>query len=72
MIYAKVLRNLCILAHSVFFTSPHRHNGVDTRMTLDAAKWNGAGGDLSSCVTNIIILDHVSYYSEHFWNKFTS
>ena len=36
-------------------------------MTLDAAKWNCAGGELSSCVTNIIIFDHVSYYSEHFW-----
>ena len=52
-------------------TSTLRHNGVDTRMTLDAAKGNGAGGNLSSCVTNIL-LDHVSYYSEHFWNKFSS
>ena len=25
-------------------------NGVDTMMTLDAAKWNGTGGELSSCV----------------------
>ena len=33
-------------------------------MTLDAAGWNCAGGDLSSCVTDIILLDHVSYYSE--------
>ena len=40
-------------------------------MTLDAAKWNCAGGDLSSCVTNIILLDHVSYFTEHIWNKFT-
>ena len=37
-----------------------RHNGVDTSMTLDAAKWNGAGGELSSCVINNIPLDHVS------------
>ena len=28
-------------------------------MTLDAAKWNGAGGELSSCVINNIPLDHV-------------
>ena len=55
-----------LLVHSGFFDSTLRHN-VDTIMTLDAAKWNCAGGDLSSCVTNIIILDHVSYYSEHFW-----
>ena len=48
-----------------------RHNGVDTVMTLDAAKWNGAGGELSSYVIHIL-LDRVSYYSEHFWNKFTS
>ena len=54
------------------FDFPPRHNDVDTIMTLDAAKWNCTGGDLLSCVTNIILLDHVSYYSEHFWNKFTS
>ena len=36
------------------------HNGVDTSMTSDAAKWNGAGGELSSCVINNIPLDHVS------------
>ena len=28
------------------------HSGVDTSMTLDAAKWNCAGGELSSCVIN--------------------
>ena len=44
----------------VFFTSLLRHNGVDTSMALDAAKWNGAGGELSSCVINNIALDHVS------------
>ena len=52
--------------HSVFASSL-RYNGVDTSMTLDAVKWNCAGDDLSSCVRNIIIFDHVSYYSEHFW-----
>ena len=30
-------------------------NGVDTMMTLDAAKWNGTGGELSSCVINTSI-----------------
>ena len=30
------------------------HSGVDTSMTLDAAKWNGAGSELSSCVINNI------------------
>ena len=29
--------------------------GVDTMMTLDAAKWNGTGGELSSCVINTSI-----------------
>ena len=43
-----------------FLNSTRRHNGVDTSMTLDAAKWNGAGGELSSCVINNILLDHVS------------
>ena len=47
--------------HSVliFFTSLRHHNGVDTSMNLDAAKWNGAGGELSSCVINNIPLDLV-------------
>ena len=30
-------------------------NGVDAMMTLDAAKWNGTGGELSSCVINTSI-----------------
>ena len=30
-------------------------NGVDTMMTLDAAKWNGTRGELSSCVINTSI-----------------
>ena len=37
-----------------------RHNGVDTIMTLDAAKWNGGVGGLSSCVINNIPFDHES------------
>ena len=28
---------------------------MDTSITLDAAKWNGAGGELSSCVINTSI-----------------
>ena len=55
-----------------FLSSFLRHNRVDTDITLDAAKWNGAGGELSSCVINHIPCDHVLEYSEHFWNKFTS
>ena len=31
------------------------HPSVDTMMTLDAAKWNGTGGELSSCVINTSI-----------------
>ena len=46
--------------HSVFFTSFLRHNGVVTIMIFDAAKWNGAGSELSSCVISNIPLDHVS------------
>ena len=41
------------------FYSTNRRNGVDTSITLDAAKWNCAGGKLSSCVINTIPLDHV-------------
>ena len=43
-----------------FITLLRRHNGVDTIMTLDAAKWNGGVGELSSCVRNNIRLDHES------------
>ena len=42
-----------------FLNSSLRPNGVDTIMTLDAAKWNCAGGELSSCIINTIPLDHV-------------
>ena len=41
-----------------FLNSILRRNGVDTIITLDAAKWNCAGGELSSCVINTIPLDH--------------
>ena len=52
---------LCLLMHlhSGVFEFTLRCNGADTSMTLDAAKWNGAGGELSSCVMNNIQLDHV-------------
>ena len=41
-------------------TSLRHPNGVDTSLTLDAAKWKGAGGELSSCIINNIPLVHVS------------
>ena len=44
-----------------FLNSSPRHNRVDTNRTLDAAKWNGAGDELSSCVINNIPLDHVIF-----------
>ena len=40
-----------------FLNSALHHNGVDTIMTLVAAKWNGGVGELSSCVINNIPLD---------------
>ena len=43
-----------------FLNSPHRRNGVYTIMALDAAKWNCAGGELSSCLINNIPLHHES------------
>ena len=46
--------------HNGVLTLLRRHNGVDTIMTLDAAKWNGGVGKLSSCVWNNILLDHES------------
>ena len=36
-----------------------RRNGVNTMMTLDAAKWNGTGGELSSCVINTSIRSRI-------------
>ena len=47
-----------------FLNSPLHRNGVDTSITLDAARWNCAGGELSSCVVHTIPLDHVLYYLE--------
>ena len=41
--------------HSRGSNSTVRRNGVDTMMTFDAAKWNGTGGELSSCVINTAI-----------------
>ena len=41
--------------HSVLKNSSLRRNGVDTSITLDAAKWNGAGGDIYSIGSCIII-----------------
>ena len=51
-----------------FLTSSRRNNGVNTSMTLDVAKWNGASSEHLSGVINNIPLDPVLYYSEH---KFT-
>ena len=34
-------------------------NGVNTMMTLDAAKWNDTGGELSSCVINTSIRSYI-------------
>ena len=42
-----------------FLNSLLRHNGVDTCITLDAAKWKYDGAELSSCVINTIPWDHV-------------
>ena len=47
--------------HSEVFDFTPFHNGVDTSITLDAAKWNCDGAELSSCAIsyNTILLDHV-------------
>ena len=71
-LFANAFTQWINIGASCLFYSTRCHNGVDTIMTLETAKWNCTGGDLSSCVTNSILLEHVSYYSEHFWNKFTS
>ena len=34
--------------HSGVLNTPLHHNGVDTSITLDAAKWNCSGGEFSS------------------------
>ena len=45
---------------SYFFTPPSQ-NGVDTSITLDAAKWNCDGAELSSCV--ITLFYWIMYYN---------
>ena len=47
-----------------------RRNGVDTMMTLDAAKWNITGSELSSCVINTFIRSCIIIFgtlSEHIY-----
>ena len=53
------------------FKSIHGRHGVDTMMTLDAAKWNGTGGKLSSCVINTSIRSCIIIFgtlSEHIFH----
>ena len=60
-----------LLVHSVcFFIQPSVAMRWDTSMTLVTSLWNGAVSEVSSCVINNVLLDHVSYYWEHFWNTF--
>ena len=54
-----------------FLNSLRRRNGVDTMMTLDAAKWNGTGGELSSCVINTSIRSCIIIFGT-LSGKFTS
>ena len=49
-----------LLVHSVFFNSPTIAMSWDTSMTLDVSMWNGAVVEVSSCVINNVLLDHVS------------
>ena len=44
---------------------------MDTMMTLDAAKWNGTGGELSSCVINTFIRSCIIIFGT-LSDKFTS
>ena len=56
--YISLLTNIFtqwILIYAYWVLIHHRRNGVDTMMALDAAKWNGTGGELSSCVINTSI-----------------
>ena len=46
---------LLVLSGFFEFTLP----SWDTSITFDAFIWNGAVGELSSCVINNILLDHV-------------
>ena len=45
----------------VFLNSTLRHKGVNTSITLDAAKWNCDGAELSSCV--ITLFYWIMYYN---------
>ena len=47
--------------HSGVLNSSRRHNGVDTSITLDAAKWNCDGAELSSCVISLFYW--IMYYN---------
>ena len=47
----------CIMG---FLNLSRRHNGVNTSITLDAAKWNCDGSELSSCV--ITLFYWIMYY----------
>ena len=57
--YISLLTNIFtqwILINALWGSNSSCHcNGVDTMMTLDAAKWNATGGELSSCVINTSI-----------------
>ena len=44
-----------------FLNSSLCHNGVDTSITLDTAKWNYDGAELSSCV--ITLFYWIMYYN---------
>ena len=44
-----------------FLISSLRHNGVDTSISLDAAKWKCDGAELSSCV--ITLFYWIMYYN---------
>ena len=44
-----------------FLNSTLRHKGVNTSITLDAAKWNCEGAELSSCV--ITLFYWIMYYN---------
>ena len=44
-----------------FLNSSLHHKGVDTSITLDAAKWNCDGAELSSCV--ITLFFWIMYYN---------
>ena len=57
-----------LLVHSGVFEFTRRHNGVDTSITLDSAKLNFDGAELSSCVVTLFYW--IMYYN--IWDKFNS